>query len=922
MNDLEASFHRLDNLKFQMHKLISNLGKGVDYRFTETLQAIFNDFDSTFLNIQSLLPYFIQIPEEKQNQVLKQVKSDYEVKKEKNRNRYLKEIDQNKQRFQYIIDKINTASTSFSDQIAKYQKDFEEKLKQLDCFFVDVRIAKTLHYNEKINKIDTKLAEIRQDQQNERESEEKRISNTYVGHIEQKNNKISESKKAINEINQEKETKLKNSDDKIEELKRKHESALELINNRHDIEIQEIITKQNEVQSLISTEEERIDTLNRRATLAENNYKTRLLFTRNSMLMDHQLKMKECQTSINDIDKKISNVKKVMSKLDKNAEENIRQNIQIWRKRVDDELERRNKVVPQIEEELKNQYEEQVNRKKEELKRLNIEISDNQLRSVTIHAAAEDKRHDKFSALEAKFKDEIDKLKDELERIQHYLSKVQEEWDSIRDSTNCIFHHRLIELRSMIDMQRVQHESKVTQVISKNEPQPDTTDYMAMLDEELGRLEEDLKSEENRLLNDKMIQLKMKLEEEKTRGLLSTRKQNLEEINMLKETESHIKEQCQQANEEARKLLDSYREKQEAFALKLDQNLNDKIAEILRKNDEEKEAMQKEINEIQKETEKVKQETSDTQLLIQETKEGRKKAPENEEEENEIRKEFEQKKSELQNEINSLREEVKLLKNTRVDLSSKEKEEQAKLAKNKNILEAEREQYIKESDRGRNEIEFKYKRLTEEQRKILQNMQNMWDQEVEEKKQYKAQLLADKEKLIETQTKKQQDTDNQFRAKTTEVRAKKAQNFKTIEDDNQKKIEEAEDQLQEKIQKRRDEYSRQEKYKIQDNQLLLRKKNDEYQKEYILLENENSQISSKNKELQNKLMKRLQWVCPSCEKLEKEIKDIKKSILDIVQRIHEMEKEDGNRQFTLAHFGQSSRLLPRLRTKNEHADVV
>lgn len=922
MNELDIHFNRLNNLGIDIKNLLRSIKTGNSDHFTESLSTVINNFDSEFVEIQTLLPYFIQIPTEIQKKVFEDVKNAFKTKKDKDLIRYEREIEQYSQRFQIINENIANKTQEYNEKVRSLRDDFEEKLKKLDIKFVDAKILKNTRFKEKMEKIDKILEKIKQEHEITLKKEEQKIESKYAGNFEQRDTKVNDIKKTINDINQEKEDRNKSTADKLQRLRAKHASTIDLINHRHIIEMDKIESQQKDVRNEIDSVEERISTLRRRSEYSKVNFTSRIQFTRNSLDMDHQLRIKEYQRLISDSDAKIKNIEKMIEKVDNNAKEIIQKNIVTWQKKIDDEIMRRDKKLKEIEKDVKNEFEEHLNEKKERLKQLNYEISENQLKSNAAVAKVTDKMLSRVALVQTKNKAEIDKLKIEMERIKHYLSKVQVEWESLRSSTSCIYDHKLLELRSKTIIQKAEHENDIMLVVKKNTPIPDTTDYMALLQEEIKEMENAFKNEESIFENDKMVQLRIKLEEERSRGLLSMRKQNMEEINILKDTESHIKEKRDQVDAQNHELTEKCRREIEDFTVTMNHKINCAIKEVMKELDEQRNEMNQEIAEINNEIDKTKEEVEETMQLTKKTKEAASPELKNDKAEEEVRQIFEERKAKIQKSIDALREEVKLLKGTRDSLSSTDKKQKTKFDILKSNLISEKEKYFKEADRGKNEIEYKYKRLIEEQERLFQKLSESWESEIEDKKRYRDQLISEKERVMANLIKNNEKTDNEFRLKATELRALKGKAYKSIEDSEIQKFKNLENQFRDEIDKQKLELSKIEKYKYQDNQILLRKQNEEYQKELDELDNQKNKITNHIKELQNKLIQRLEWVCPDCEKLESEIKDMKKTILDIVQKIHDMEKEDGNHQFTLSHFFQSTRALPRLKVPNEKAEVV
>ncbi|OHT03545.1 hypothetical protein TRFO_29036 [Tritrichomonas foetus] len=922
MNELLRQINYLQNLGEDIKHILFKIGNGSCNNPNALINPIINDFDNKYSEVPKYLPFEETISTEYQMKVLEETKNGYGVKKERALNRYSKEIEQTDQRFRSIIQNISDKNVYYSNKVRELTDSFNQSLKQIDIDFVDKRMDLKKKYDDKNHLVDEIVNGIQQDLDKKLSIEAGKVSQNYIEQIEQRNTKLKELQQAITDINTEKENRLKAANEKIEKVQNKHAAALDLLNHRHELDVDDLHAKQKDLQNEIFTAEGRINSLKRRAEFSNNNFNTRIVFTLNAIKMDHQLKMKECQCFIQDVNHKIENLNKMIDNVDKNVDENIKAKLSSWQKRIGDEIVRRGKKVVEIEGETRIDYEKIIEERRERLKQLNYEISDNQLKSVNEIARISDQARDKVVSISTKFNQEIDKLQSELDQIKAYVSKVNDEWDALRLSTHCIYDHKLVELRNMSVLQKSRHEKKINNFVKKNTPVPDSTDYMALLQEELDGIESEYRAEENKLETDKLTQMKLRYEEDRSRGLITTRKQNVEEVNQLKDTEKHLKDTLSELEKNEKNLRDRLKDEYEEFIRSQDRRIQSALVALSRDNDVFKSKFNNEIEDIRINIIHAKADIEKAIETLKETREIVSAEPTPEDKEDEVRALFNKEKIAMQEIHENLRTDISLLKEQRLELIAKEKREKSRFESIKNTLEAERERYIKEVERGKNEIEFKYRRMTEEQERILNKMHEMWENEVEEKKKYKDQLVAEMHRLKKNMDKKHVKTDDDFRQKATEIRAKNNTQFKEIEDKKAIRYKEEEEALQATIDKEKLEYSKAEKYKAQDNKISLRLDSERYQKEYEELTKDIKRLTDNIKDLQSQLIKRLQWVCPDCEKHEKEIKDIKKSILDIVQRMHDIEKEEGNRQFTLSHFGKTTRNLPRLRLPNETANVV
>ena len=175
MDELSISFNRLNHLGIDIRNLLRSLKTGNSDHFSESLNITMNKFDLAFVGIQSLLPYFIQVPTETQKKVFENVKNAYKIKKDKDLIRYEKEIEQYSQRFQAINEKIAQKTQEYNEKARSFRDEFEDKLKKLDCKYVDGKILRNSRYNEKMSKIDKILENIKQDQRKTIEKEEQPV---------------------------------------------------------------------------------------------------------------------------------------------------------------------------------------------------------------------------------------------------------------------------------------------------------------------------------------------------------------------------------------------------------------------------------------------------------------------------------------------------------------------------------------------------------------------------------------------------------------------------------------------------------------------------------------------------------------------------------------------------------------------------
>ena len=921
--DESKKIKKLHNLEEDFKYYICKFGCGALENLNETLDPIIDDFDNVFIQVQNDIPFNKQIPNDAQKKILEAAKERYHEKKEKIENKYMKETQQIQERFESIMANIHNKVLYFASGLDSLKSEFITNRKQIYIKQDEVKNQVKQNFNIDINKIDSYLNDIKKNNDERKKSEEEIIAKKYQLQIDQRNNKLNELNRVINGINLDKDSKINAADEKIEKIKQKHASDLDILNHKHELDMEDLHAKQENAKNEIFVAEERINSLKRRAMFSKSNFEARIKFMINSLQMDHKLRMKENENYITEVNHKIDHVNQKIEGIDQSIDDSILAKLEIWQKRVDDEISTRNKRLQETEQEMKKDYEKQIEEKREILHQLNIEISDNQLKSVHEAARIQNEMYSRMKELQTKFNNDVKKLRAELKQIAIYSSKIQYEWDTLRDSTQCIYDNKFSELKNMLDLQKSKHDTHFNQLIDKETPVPDKTDYMQLLKEELEQIENDYILEESKIEGEKLVQLRLKCEEERSRGVLATRKANIEELNTAKQTEMSMKENYLTLDKDEKETIEKNKIEVDQLASELDQKSATTLIELKAQQDEIRQKINAEIERINKRIENAQKALDKTNDKLSETRDTLSNINKHDDEkEAELRNLYEEKRQEIQDRIDQLKGSIASLKETKVALLTKEKKEKTRLDTTSNTLNSEQKRYSKESERGKREIEFKFQRLTEEQERILKGMQDRWEKEEEDYKIYKEQIKEEIERIKENIEKRREKIDNEFERKAAEMKNKIEKKYNEVKDERNNADEEDEAELREMIENEKLEYAKIERYKKQDNSLLLRKLEEQHQKEYEFEVSENKKITYRIKDLQSQLLDLLQWVCPDCENLEKEIKDVKKTILDIVERMHEIEKEDGNRLFILSHFGKTTRNLPRLAAPNETANIV
>ena len=896
----------------------------VDYKFFRKRTMIAMDgFDTTFDKLSGLFPREVPaLTEAQERQVSENIKR-LEERREKVQNRYSKEIEQDERRFQRIYNEVGDKVAKFTDQIQSLTDQFDEAAGSLRHLFEEQKSEKESAFQARMKTITQKVNDVQEAQNAVIAAEEEKITAKFLEQVEQKSANAFELQESIAEIERERLSKLEEFDKRQQQLFTAKERDIAEVNEAHDKQMELIDQRQAALQQAIYSVEERISTMQHRAMLVNSNHEGRRSFMHNSLQSQHTLNLKKARTQAEDMSAKIAQTERMIDSVQNMSLDSYQDQFDMMEKSIQYEIDQRDTAIADATDDLRKNYENKIAEQKEKLRELDAEISDNQLKAIRLAAMNQEKLNEKISALQSTNQREIDNINGEISRITGYLSKVHGEWSSLKSATRKIYEHRMIELRHRIEKRKEEQEQELLRVAEENQAVEDSTDYDKLLKDELDDVEGRYRDEEKLIEDEKVRLLNITVDEDRMRGALSTRKQFAEELNILKESENDLKAKLLALSQELLKIETMLNDETAVFAGEQQAKLQSAVRRYEEELEQEKKRLEEELARIREEIQSMKKICLEREKELQLLQ--KKLEPPKEEDrikrEQQLREEFEQRTAALKESIAILREDIAKLTEQLQQLTEEMNEQKNRGDFAKQKLNDLQDTFQKSVDRVNSETRTKYERMLEAVRNALRKLEDSWRKEEDNLKEIIRQRMEELnlvQKMFEMHV---CDVNNDTQKKMANIRDNKAAEWQDCQKSLASELAAEEEKFRAEVETEVTEFGKQERWRAQDNKILLKKEQEEYEHQLCLLRKENSQIKSEVADLQHALLNRLKWTCPECETREREIKEIKSQILSFVQKMHETEKEDSNRIYAASHFGQSPRALPRLRAATETADV-
>jgi chromosome segregation ATPase len=693
---------------------------------------------------------------------------------------------------------------------------------------------------------------------------------------------------------------------------------------RHDRKMDALNAQLNQLRHEVEGAEEHISDLRFRETVAQSNYQTQRMAMRNSLVSIRQLRVSQQKASIYDVRAKIELAQQKIASIQVVSLDSYAVHFESLQREITEEIELRGIAVEQAVAEERARRDPLIAKLYAQLRALETEISEQVTQSATSESPNGDFQQ-RISQFLERNNAEIAELTQEGKKVALYLENIRREWDSLRDSTQRIYEHRLHELEHELTEVAAKCEAEMKRINEKYKPVEDTTDFMKIVRDEIAEMEASYRTDEDNLERERLTIMASRVEEDHTRGMLQGLKQNHEELANMRETESHAKESLERAILDMKaletELAANLAEYEEDFVQK---HMN----EVKRYEDQlelERAALFQALSDLKAMVASAEVELAEKQAQLEELNQ-KIAAPENEAEliEQEVvaRATFETKSREFEAEKVRLAELVENLRKKFEDAQQFESSEKERLASLTQEFNTTRESFLKSIERKRKEIEYEYQRLMDGQTRFYQKLVLSWDKDQQQARAWIQERKDELERQNSTHRKKIEQIGLETQRQILAHRNKRLEVLCIPEKELDSKLKRESDAQTALLAREKAAYIREQAALRLANRRQLASDAQQYDFECRKIAVEVAGIRSQIAAVQKELIGRLKWQCPDCDRLQVEVKDMKKQILGLVQQMHETEKEDANRQYMVAHIGKSNQVLPHLRSTDRLSETV
>jgi hypothetical protein len=740
--------------------------------------------------------------------------------------------------------------------------------------------------------------------------------------IDQRRSKCEEYRKSTEEIEKEKAAQLSAAEEKLQSLRADHDQVMTDINARHDKKMESLNAQIQQLRQEVEAAEERLSDLKFQGTIAQSNHETQRLAMRSSLTSSHQLRMSQQRAAVYDRRAKIDVARQKIENVKVVSLDSYAVHFEAIQREIDDEIGLRSIAIEQAVAQERARRDPDIARLTEQLRELEAEILVHTSETTTTEQTAMMELTGRMAVMREKNAAELAGISAEAKKVEGYIASVKREWESLRESTQRIYQHRLHECQHQLFQIETKCEAELAQIRDKNRPTPDPTDYMEAVREEIAEAEAGHRAEEENLMRDKMAVFNARVEEERMRGNLQGLRQNADDVAALKETEAHAKDKLVQAIDEMKRLEVDIVTRLEDFKERTRERHIAEIAAYEKELSDERAALLEDVEAVKREIEESDAEFVAKRKVLEELRE-KIAMPESEtdlaEKEQQLRAQFEAKTRELEKEKARLNGVLEGLRARHEDLKTSEAAERERAVLISQKLQSTREAYVKSTDRKRKEIEYKYKRLIEAQEIAYNKMAKAWEQEQRQAREWIRDQNEEIERINAAHQKKTAQIEAETKRQVAEVQ-KKLRVALAVPEDQQRARQQSElEDMRKLVESEKAGYLRAQMLKRQQLRREIEAQAYQYDSECRKITGEISHVRKQIEGVQQELIGRLKWHCPDCDRLEAEAKDTKKQIIALVQQLHEAEKEDAHRQYTVAHVGKSNQTLPHL---NHIAETV
>ena len=204
--------------------------------------------------------------------------------------------------------------------------------------------------------------------------------------------------------------------------------------------------------------------------LSCNSHDGNLIFMNNSIGQAHKLRMKKVQGEIKDVRGKIDVINATMKTVKEVSLDAYSDQFELMKRTIDEEISGRDQAIEDAVSELRQRYEATVASQRKRMAELDCELSEAQMKSIMDSEKQREEKEGRMNTIEAKNQQEIAELQGEINRVNLYLNKVQGEWNSLKDSTQRIYRHKLQELDHEQKQAMLRYSAILEQIERDNTP--------------------------------------------------------------------------------------------------------------------------------------------------------------------------------------------------------------------------------------------------------------------------------------------------------------------------------------------------------------------------------------------------------------------------------------------------------------------
>lgn len=894
------------------------------------LEKDIDDFDQQFLEIERHLPFIMQFNNQQILEITRNTANAIVNRKEKTCNKYSDEITQLCQRFKTLSTMIGVKSMENVQEIHNHEKVFLTKFKA-------IKFGEEVSYfilrgqaREHVEYLRATLEDYRELMEKDYIHKKEIIDEERGCLIEQRDAKMTSLRQSITDALREKDEKSELFITSSEKIERSSEEHLKIIHTDHEKEVQELQDEQNVISKEIKIAKERLNLLEERIRTYTRSHAKKLIEMKEKFKDSHESGIKHWNTKITNIKPKIVQLESKLDELQSeigNFSSDYLDKIQM---EISNEMETRFRRNSEIKEIKTKEYESIINDLKAHLHDLEKESVENRKIAQETAYNVNQEMRDKVENTRNENINEINSINSEIEKIIKYQSRIDDEWNTMTDSVNQIYKSKIAESKQKLEDQELSQEKEINDYIKNHTPKPDTTDYEALLREELAEIKKKYQKEIDLFVKEKNTEIKARRDEDRTKGNLNAVKNNADELQLLKNEENHVKEknesQLIEFDQKIKLEKDQLLENKENFKKELD----DKLANL-------DQGFKDKIQSINDEIEKKTKELDDLKAVLQQAQlkleEARHKADVVQQtvsrgvnvEETAVREPVEDKieitiGDRIETNVEQIKCDNEKIKNECADIEADIKKRsneisyfKSKIQKATEQLSIRKQEFIDIFEQKKQELTDNNNYLLDEQRNALKELERLWLEErnslVEMLDKLTKDTISNRESHLNAKKNHGDELSRELARFEKELMEKNLKKKLLFIQKHEKLIEDYKNQINSAdFDKKRDSC-----WRSQDLNMLITRFLDKSKADNQKVIEKINTLKDKVSKLKKRLLDAECFACKTCIELEEYTILLKKDIVNTVTQIQLMEADEINRNYSVQHYGNVSRILPPLR---------